>query len=84
MRKHERMQLHAVRDLYNILLMHLPIVSKGLINNYQHGFISKHCCITNLLECVDDWSLAFRGILPVDVIYLLISVRRLTAWFTLN
>ena len=45
-------------------------MSKGLINKHQHGFISKHSTITNLLECTHDWSLAFHGKLPVDAIYI--------------
>ena len=45
-------------------------MSKGLINKHQHGFISKHPTITNLLECTHDWSLAFHGKLPVAVIYI--------------
>jgi hypothetical protein len=46
------------------------LVSKGLINKHQHGFISKHSTITNLLECTHDWSLSFHSKLPVDVIYI--------------
>ena len=46
------------------------LVSKGLINKHQHGFISKHSTTTNLLECTHDWSLAFHGKLLVDVIYI--------------
>ena len=46
------------------------LMSKGLINKHQHGFISKHSTMTNLLECTHDWSLAFHGKLPVDVIYI--------------
>ena len=45
-------------------------MSKGLKNKHQHGFISKHSTITNLLECTHDWSLAFHGKLPVDVIHI--------------
>jgi hypothetical protein len=46
------------------------LLSKGLINKQQHGFISKHSTITNLLECAHDWSLAFHSKLSVDVIYI--------------
>ena len=42
------------------------LMSKGLINKHQHGFISKHTTITNLWECTHDCSLAFHGKLPVD------------------
>jgi len=44
-------------------------LSKGLINKQQHGFISKHSTVTNLLENTYDWSLSFHGKQPVDVIY---------------
>ena len=46
------------------------LLSKGLVNKQQHGFISKHSTITNLLECTHDWSLSFHGKQPVDVIYI--------------
>jgi len=46
------------------------LVSKGLINKHQHGFISEYSTITNLLECTHDWSLAFHGKLLVDVIWI--------------
>ena len=44
------------------------LLYKGIIN--KHGFISKHSTITNLLDYTHDWSLAFHGKLPVDVIYI--------------
>ena len=43
---------------------------KGFINKQQHGFISKHSTITNLLECTHDWSLSIHGKLPIDVVYI--------------
>ena len=46
------------------------LISRGLINKHQHGFISEHLTITNLLECTHEWSLALHGKLPVDVIYI--------------
>ena len=46
------------------------LVSKGLINKQQHGFITKYSTITNLLECTHDWSFSFHRKLPVDVIYI--------------
>jgi len=44
------------------------LVSKGIINIHQHGFIAKHS--TNLLVCTHNWSLAFHGKLSVDAIYI--------------
>jgi len=59
------------------------LVSKGLINKQiSTWFYSWTFHYTNLLECTHDWSIAFHGKQHVDVI--LISVRCLTAWFTLN
>jgi hypothetical protein len=34
------------------------LLSKGLISRHQHGFISKHCTTTNLIESLNDWTLA--------------------------
>jgi len=46
------------------------LLPKGLTNKQQHGFISKHSTVTNLLECTHDWSLSFHGKQPVDVMYI--------------
>ena len=36
----------------------------------QHGFLSKKSTVTNLLECLDEWSTNFDNKLQSDVIYL--------------
>jgi len=62
------------------------LASKGLINKYQHGFISKHFTITNSLECIPTLttSLLLSMVNCLLMLILLISVRRLIAWYTLN
>ncbi|MCP3668106.1 MAG: reverse transcriptase family protein, partial [Gammaproteobacteria bacterium] len=41
-----------------------------LLSTAQHGFLAKHSCTTQLLECVNDWTLALSRKSPVDVVYL--------------
>ena len=41
----------------------------NLITSQQHGFLSKHSTCTQLLECVNDWSLALRNHHVTDVVY---------------
>jgi len=40
-----------------------------LISNYQHEFLSRHFTCSQLLECVNDWSLALNSRLGIHVIY---------------
>ena len=42
----------------------------NLISPHQHGFRSKHSTLTQLLECLQDWSFSVSNGLPTDVIYL--------------
>ena len=44
----------------------------GLINlsPHQHGFLRKHSTCSNLLETVNDWSLAFDNHLQTDAIHI--------------
>ena len=42
----------------------------NVINHYQHGFVSKKSCFTNLLETFEDWTLAIDEGFGIDVIYL--------------
>jgi len=60
------------------------LMTMGLLNKQQHGFISKHSTVTNLLESTQDWSLSFHSKQPVDVIYILTSAGHSTVWYTLN
>jgi len=41
----------------------------NLITKHQHGFLSRHSTCTQLLECLNDWSLALKNKSSVDVLY---------------
>ena len=43
--------------------------SRNLLSREQHAFITKHSTVTNLLECVHDWSLSLHNKVPQDVLY---------------
>ena len=43
--------------------------ANGLLSKEQHAFIARHSTVTNLLECVHDWSLSLHNRVPMDVIY---------------
>jgi len=45
------------------------LASNGLLSREQHAFIAKHSTVTNLLECVHDWSLSLHNKVPMDVVY---------------
>ena len=36
------------------------LFDKKLITKHQHGFLSRHSTCTQLLECLNDWSLALK------------------------
>lgn len=40
-----------------------------LITRHQHGFLARHSTCTQLLECINDWSLALRNRHAVDAVY---------------
>ena len=44
--------------------------SENLLSICQHGFRSSHSCVTQLLQAVNDWSLALESGNSVDVVYL--------------
>ena len=44
--------------------------SCNLLSPCQHGFCSSHSCVTQLLQAVNDWSLALESGNSVDVVYL--------------
>ena len=46
------------------------ILHKKLISKHQNGFLSKHSTCTQLLECVNDCSLATHSSYSVDVAYI--------------
>jgi hypothetical protein len=51
-------------DIIKYLTLH------NLIANNQHGFLKKRSTCTNLLESVNDWSLALDKNLTTDVVYI--------------
>ena len=42
----------------------------GLISKHQHGLLAKHSTVTQLFECVNDWSCTLNIGHSVDVIYI--------------
>jgi len=53
----------ATRVLYYLPRMH------KLISKHQHGFLSRHSTVSNLLEAVSDWTLALNNGQSVMVAY---------------
>lgn len=51
-------------DLYE----HLEV--NGLISKYQHGFVRRKSCTSNLIETLDKITNALWGQFAVDVVYL--------------
>jgi len=45
------------RVIANQMLSYLR--AHNLISKHQHGFLSKHSTVSNLLESVNDWTLAY-------------------------
>ena len=41
----------------------------GFISKHQHGFLAKHSTITQMFECVNDWSFTLNIGHSVVVIY---------------
>jgi len=46
------------------------LLHNKLISRHQCGFLSNHCICSQLLECVNDWSLAIHNLCSVDVVYI--------------
>ena len=40
-----------------------------LFSRYQHGFVPRRNCISNLLICMEMWTEMIERGLPIDVIY---------------
>lgn len=53
-------------------MLHYLFTNK-LLSRQQHGFLAKHSTCTQLLEVVNDWSIALRNAHSVDVVYFDIS-----------
>jgi len=45
-------------------------LANGLINKAQHGFLKGLSTATNLLQCVNDWSLSIQNCRGITVVYI--------------
>jgi len=52
------------KQLLSFLLIH------GKISKQQHGFLARHSTCSQIIECVNDWSLALNIRKQVDVVYI--------------
>ena len=43
-----------------------------LLNDQQHGFLAKRSTVTNLLECLSDWTLALDNRQSVTVAFIIL------------
>ena len=55
------------RIINNQLLSYL--LDRHLITKQQHGFIKRKSVSTNLLECLEDWTLNLQAKCVTDVIF---------------
>ena len=46
------------------------LLGHSLITKHQHGFISRHSTSTNLLECINDWTLSISNNKSVTIAYI--------------
>ena len=46
------------------------LASKNLISKQQHAFLTRRSTVTNLLECMNDWTISLQHRLNVDTIYI--------------
>ena len=56
------------RIIANDVLVYLR--KNNLLSRAQHGFLSKRSTVTNLLECLSDWTLGIKCKYNTDVIYI--------------
>ena len=52
------------------MLDYLHLLRNKLISEHQHGFLSNHSTCSQLLECVNDRSLAIRNSYSVDTAFI--------------
>ena len=62
---HTYIHTHIHTHTYTIYLWKHKLISK-----HQHGILTKHYTSTQLLECVNDWSISLSNKNQVDVAYL--------------
>ena len=53
---------------YKLLLSYL--LNQGFITKHQHGFIKRESVTSNLLECLEDWTLNLQSRHVTDVIFI--------------
>lgn len=46
------------------------LLAHGKITKQQHGFLAKHSTCSQIIECINDWSLALNIRKQVDVVYI--------------
>ena len=46
------------------------LLSKGLITRHQHGFLARRSTGTQLIDCLNDWTLNIESKQSLDVIYI--------------
>jgi ribonuclease P/MRP protein subunit RPP40 len=46
------------------------LVGKELISKHQHAFLKNHSTASNLLDCLQDWSIGLNSCKQTDVIYI--------------
>jgi hypothetical protein len=46
------------------------LLRNDLISPHQHGFLSKHSTASQLLECLDEWTLGIEHMDCIDACYI--------------
>jgi len=64
----------VMERIINVQLIHY-VLSNSLITKHQHGFLLRHSTCTNLLETINDWTVALDSHLKTDAIYYRFSKR---------
>ena len=58
------MESIIANEILNFLYEH------KLINEHQHGFLKRHSTSTNLLECMNDWTISLANYKSVSIAYI--------------
>jgi len=56
-----------IKDTMLLYLNHYCLITKD-----QHGFLKRHSTVTNLLECVNDWTTSLNNRSCVDILFLIL------------
>ena len=62
----------VVKILESIICLELLkfVDEQGILNDMQHGFVSRKSCFTNLLSTFEEWTSALDQGFGIDVIFL--------------